>query len=378
MPLVSLDGAPTLIVGGLLREGTPGLSGLISVLLDAVNEATIMVGQVFTEDGLSHTIDTSGSSSLGWRSGAVTFVNASTTVKVGLAAIDTAVGPPVRAVNAANVITFDVSRSMAGGGGGITANAWQEHVPTSGSKTIANGDLLAFCVQMTALGGSDLVNVQRLSSMPSVVGVRPAVTDYLGAAYAGTAFMPNAVLTFSDGTRGFFFGGNVLNSASGSVTWNNSSAIKEYGNHFRFTVPVKIYGIVAGVNVSGDLDLVLYSDPFGTPIAQKTTSFDLNTVGAAAANRVGFCLFDSPYLASANQPLVAAVKPTTATSVSTTYGSVNDVNHWKAHSLGVNCYAVSRTTGAFTVQNANKDRLFMSLLVGGFDHSVGPNYSMGI
>lgn len=378
MALVTFDGMPAVILGGLLREGNPGLSGLVSALLDAANEATIMVGHVFTEDGATHTIDTSGSSSLGWRSAAVTFANASTTVKVGLAAVDTANGPPVRAVNSTNVITFDVSRSMTGGGGGITANAWQEHVPTSGTKTIANGDLVAFCVQMTAFAGADLVNVSRVSSAPAVVSVRPVVTDYLGGTYTGTAFMPNAVITFSDGVRGYFFGGNVASVTSGSQSWNNTSGTKEYGNYFKLPVSSKVYGIVAGVNISGDVDIVLYSDPLGTPVAQKTVSFDLNTAGVAAANRLCYVLFDSPYLAPANQPLVAAIKPTTATNVSTTYVTVNDANHWKAHSLGANCYAVSRNTGAFAVQNSNKDRYFVSLVAGAFDHGVGPAYGMGI
>jgi hypothetical protein len=158
----------TNIPGGMLVPYGPGFNtaNLPSVLataaiLDSANEAMIMIGYVVTSDGGSHTIDTTGSSSLQWLTGSsVGFTQAGTTVKVGLAAVDTATGPPPRAVNVSDVITFDVSRSMTGGGGGIAgANTWQTHVPTSGTKTVANGDFIAFAIQMTAWATADSIRV---------------------------------------------------------------------------------------------------------------------------------------------------------------------------------------------------------------------------
>lgn len=369
MSLVALDGTPLVAVGQVGVDGTIFLGGSNATLLDAANEACIMVGQVFTDDGGSHTIDTTGSSSLGWLTGSLTFANAGTTVKVGLAAVDTATGPPARAANVADVITFDVSKSLTGGGGGITANAWQTHVPDAGTKTIAHGDIVAFAVQMTARGGADAVR-PTMGSVALGGSTLPTVTGFTGAAYSLSSSYPNVVITFSDGTLGFLYGSNVFTTQNTTQTWNNTGT-NEYGNFFQMPVPVKIYGLTLNCAVSGDADFVLYSDPLGTPVAQKTCSVDLNTVGSATANKNFVVLFSSPYSTTASQPLAGIIKPTSATNVSSIYLTVNSSSHQKAYSLGTNCYAVNRASGAFAAQNSSKDRFAIGLLVGAFDLGGG-------
>lgn len=372
MSLVALDGSPLIVIGAPLREGMPylGTAAGASTSLDAANEACIIVGQIVTEDGGSHTIDTSGSSSLGWRSGAVTFADGSTTVKVGLAAVDTATGPPARAANAANVITFDVSKSLTGGGG-ITSNAWQEHVPDAGTKTIANGDLVAFAVQMTARGGSDIVPMNNQAGVTGFTYAWPVVVSYLGGTYLATTNLANAVITFSDGTRGYFLGSHVYLTGTSTQTWNSGSATKEYGNFFQLSAPVKVYGFVANVAIGGDTDLVLYSDPLGTPVAEKTISVDANAIGTATAGRIGYFLFSSPYEATADQPLAGIMKPTTGTNISSVYKTFELAAHQASDPLGENCYAVNRNTGAFAAQNSSKDRFALGLLVAAFDDGAG-------
>lgn len=121
MSLVSLPGGFSVSVGiGMynVRNNTP--IQLNNVTMDAANEAIIAIGHMATSDKGSHTINTTGSSSIGWRSGAVTFANAGTTVKVGIAPVDTTNGPPGRASHVTDVIAFDVSADFTGGGGGIT------------------------------------------------------------------------------------------------------------------------------------------------------------------------------------------------------------------------------------------------------------------
>src|SRR5262245_6556067 len=99
MSLVAADGTPLVIVGGCGRNGTQSLANLSGIVLDAALEAAVFIGNIYTDDGGSHTIDTTGSSSLGWMAASVTFANAGTSVSVGLAAVDTGTGPPARAVN---------------------------------------------------------------------------------------------------------------------------------------------------------------------------------------------------------------------------------------------------------------------------------------
>ncbi len=368
MALTALSGTPIVPIGAAHRFGNTGIAALGTTTIDAANEACIMYGHVFTSDGASHTINTTGSSSLGWRSGALTFANAGTTVKVGLAALDTATGPPARAANAAGVITFDVSKSHTGGGGTITANAWQENVPDTGTKTIANGDLVAFCVQATARAGSDIIRPSAANNIGPIAF--PGVTDFVGAAYASAIRTPNAVITFSDGALGFFYGGFVASVGSTTQTWNNTSGTKEYGNLLQFTFPVNVYGLYFSGVASGDVDAILYSDPLGTPVAQKTSSVDLNVISTAAADTEFRVLFASPFTLAADTACAAILKPTSATNISMNYKTFNASSHQASEMPGTAGYAVNRNAGAFAAQNTNKDRFAIGLLVGAFDNGA--------
>lgn len=369
MSLIAIDGHPMVIFGGAGREGSTSITSAVSTLLDAANEAIIMIGQVITEDGQSHTIDTTGSSSIGWRSAAVTFIDAGTTVKVGLAAVDTAAGPAPRAVNVANVITFDVSKTLAAGG--IAANAWQENVPDAGTKTIANGDLVAMAVQMTARGGSDAVNVTCEASLLSGP-LRPTVTNFVGGSYTAATAIPNAVITFSDGTLGFFFGSVVFSTTATALGFNSSSSPNEFGNFFQAPFPMSIYGIASGHSIasgSSNFDMVLYSDPMGTPVAQRTLSVDANTLGSVSGGRWCTYLFSSPHQVAPNQPIGLVLKPTSANNVTINSTIFNVANHQKSLPFGLNGYAISRSggAGAFAQVNSGKERYGMSVIAGAFD-----------
>lgn len=365
--------------GGFLFPLGPGLLANISGparannTMDAANEATIAIGRVATSDGGSHTIDTSGSSSIGWTTGSVTFANAGTTFKVGIAPVDTGNGPPARASNASNVISFDVQASFTGGGGGVTANSWQSSVPTSGTKTIANGDLVAICTQMTARGGADSIIQPHGSSNATVL--RPTVTNYIGGTYTAASALPNFLITFSDGALGWLVGSDVFSTVN-AQSWNSGSATKEYGQLYQMPFPMTIYGLWGFLNPSADCDLVLYSDPLGTPSAERTLSIDSNVAPSAAVRRF-FDLFPSPYQAAANQPIGAVFKPG-GSNVTVNYKTINDAAHRVADVFGTSGYGISRDTGAFSNANSSLDHYYIGLLVGAFEHGVAPTYGLGI
>lgn len=369
MSLVALDGTPLILLGAI-RLGQVFAPGTTTIVQDAVNEACIMIGQLFWEDGVSHTINTTGSSSIGWQSGTtVTFANAGTTFKVGIAEVDATTGPAARAVNSSDVITFDVSKSYTSAAP-VAADSWMESVPDSGTKTIAHGDLIAICTQITARGGVDVIETNTCSA--GFAGAQPAVTSFTGATYTNVTATPNCAIRASDGTYGFLWGAMVASPAAAVVrTWGNSSTPKEYGNIFQAPFPLRIYGIVASCNVSGNVDFVGYSNPLGSPVAERTVSIDLNSVGRASITAWLPKLFSAPYDLAANQPFAAIVKPTSATTVDLPYISMNISAHQKAYPFGTNCYAISRNTGVFAAQNANKDRYGIALLAGAFDSGGG-------
>lgn len=372
MAIAGLGGGFCSLVGPstLVALGVPAST---TTTIDAANEAAIYIGRIATSDGGSHTIDPSGSSSLGWRSGSLTFANGGTTVIVGLAAVDAATGPPPRAANAADVITFDVSKSLTGGGGGITANAWQTHVPDTGTKTIAHGDLVAFAVQATARGGTDAIRPTHATI--NAVRQRPSVTNFTGGSYAASTSGPNIIITFSDGAIGWFFATDVF-SVQSTRTWNSGSATKEYGQLYQLQFPTKVYGIYGWVAPSADTDLVLYSDPLGTPVAEKTISIDSNTT-SVATGALFFELFPAPYTAGPNQKLGAVFKPG-GTDISAYYKTIASAGHRVSDAWATGGYGISRASGAFADANSSLDHYYIGLIVGAFEHGVNPNYALGI
>lgn len=363
MALQSLTGGWTSQIGPTPLFTTTGNT---TITLDAAAEAAIYIGYLTWSDGGSHTIDTTGSSALGWRSAAATFANGSTIVKVGLAPVDTGAGPAARASNTTNVINFDVSKSHTGGGGGITANAWQTNVPDTGTKTIANGDLIAFAVQMTARGGADAIRpTHRVAPYNTH---RPTVTSHTGGAYATEIGSPNCIVVASDGTVGYFHASEVFSSFT-TRTWNSGDATKEYGQLYNLPFPCKIYGIYGWLDPDADCDIVLYSDPLGTPVAEKTISIDANVVTSANLSAF-FCLFPAAYSLNASTNIAAVFKPG-GSNVSTIFKTIGSATYRITDSWGTTGYGISRASGAFANANTSLDHYYIGLLGGGFDDGAG-------
>jgi hypothetical protein len=341
-------------------------SGINNPGISAVNASIFCVGRVVTADGASHTIDTSGSSSLAWRSGSNTFASGSTTVVVGLAAVDAASGPPSRPVTSSNVITPSVSASFTGGGGGITSSAVQTSVPTSGTMTIAHGDLVAFFIQMTARGGADSIRHEHIL-IPSVMSRPSLVVGNGSGGFTAQTGRPNVVITFSEGVLGHFEGCDVFSSLN-NRTWNSGSATKEYGQAYQLPYPVKVCGVYGFGALGGDTDVVLYSDILGSPVAEKTVAIDANTVGTASGS-LFYERFSSPYNAAANQLIGAVLKPG-GTNITAYYKTLGAAGHRATDPWGTAGYGISRASGAFANANSSLDHYYIGLLVSALDDAV--------
>ena len=374
MSLVSLPGALWVPVFSPPNQGTAAAPATANITLTVVNDAAIFIGNIVTSDGGSHTINTTGSSSIGWRTSTCVFASGTTIVKVGLAPVSTTLGPPARAEHASNVIAFDVSASFTGGTSGITATAWQTSVPTAGSKTIANGDFIAMAVQMTAKGGSDSIQV---ANTGAAVMQRPTTTQVSASAYGSFGGMPNCIITFADGAIGYFYGSIVFSTLTNRA-WNNSAATKEYGQLFQLPFPCKVHGLIGFcLTAAGtaDFSVALYSNPLGTPVAEKTIAVDANSF--TATGRLATFMFASPYSARAEEKIVAAYKPG-ASNMTTYYRTLASAGHRIADPWGTNGYGVGRDAGAFSDANSGLDHYYIGLLVGAFEHGVNPQYALGI
>lgn len=367
MAIAEFSGPDIHPIGLPLRQlSDSAATSLNDTALSAVNAAIYVVGQVWWTDRASHTIDTTGSSAIGLRTSSATLTSASTTIKAGIATVDTSNGPVGRPANSTGTIAFDVAASILGNAGLITANAWNELVPTTGTRTIGHCELVAVCVQMTARGATDTLSIRTVSTLAT--SAIPHTGIYNGS-FNAQGLLPNCVLRASDGTRGYIVGGSVV-SAFSFQTYNTGTTTKECGNIIQVPYPCKAYGAALNPNAGGscDYDLILYEDPLGTPISRASVSIDANTVSAS-----GFAIYEMMFTTgfgfslAANTPYAIVAKPTTANSINLFYRTLGNVAHQASIPGGANGYAISRNTGAFAAQNSSLDRFDIGLLVGGGD-----------
>lgn len=361
-------------------------SSFTTITLNATGETCCMIGAIILQNPLSaaKTISAAGGGSIVWRSGAVTFSDAGSTFEVGLQDVSITTSP------AQGDGTFDVKASFTGGGGGITANTTQTSVMTTGTKSISNGQLVSINFNFTARAGSDSVqvnanNVQAFGVTPS----RPTVVDNTVGSYTrpGNAG-PNAYIVFDDGTIGWIYGVPYLSSAGTSVAFNSGTATAdEYGNLINIPASFMAIGLevyISPANTSSDFEFILYSDPLGTPVAERTITVDATQLGGTSSIMKFSDLFTTPFLVKSNTNFVAAVRPTTANQVTLYYAEGLDSNSGKTGYPSTNFYSVRRldNSGAFSDYNGGtaKTRVMYINLIGSHIEKGGSqaNYQLGL
>jgi len=295
---------------------TTNIAGSISIL-NAATETAQLVGTIHLENPLggSKTISAAGGGKIVWVTGAVTFANAGTTFTVSIQDVSAASNP------GQGDGVDDVSVTYTGGGGGVTANAAQQSTIGSGSKTITNGDPIAIVFSMTARGGTDTVAVQHapLGSEGTGSGFGGAVIDNTSGSYiAQTSAYPMAYIVFDDGSVGWM-NGFVMQKSITNVAINSGTATAdEYGNILYLPYTFYAIGMKVMVNVatySSDFEMLLYSDPLGTPAAQRTVSIDASQVSDDNNLKIVGVNFSTPYLIKRYTPIAITARPTTANSI---------------------------------------------------------------
>jgi hypothetical protein len=374
--------ATTIPGSGIWIPSWYGVSGAganvsANVTVDAANESCHFIGYVsLAGRSGSKTISSSGGK-IHWTTGtSITFANGATNLRIGIQDVDTA-GPPGRGDG-----TFDVYADLVGGTDTITADAWMTTAMESGTKTITHGDLVCIALTTTARGGADSVLVRySLLATQTVTTVNshfPQVTAVTsGPTYTAQNGVPVVLIEFDDGTFGFIDGALVLKPAAATAFYTNNSIDSgtdpdEYALIFEFPVPVTIDALSCLVNPetsSSDFELILYSDPEGTPSAIETLTIDANQ--AQTSMRQVLRSLATPRDLTANTKYAVAIRPTTANNVSVLTISVNDASHWDAHTLNQDAYLGTRKdqTGAFGTTATS--RIYASVRAIKFDDGTG-------
>lgn len=357
---------------------SPGASQSLQTnqTFNAANVGLYFIGYVVI-DGRPTSAKTlsSAGGKIHFMAGATTFANAGTTLRIGIQDVNATTGTPARGDG-----TFDVYKDMVGGTDTITGSAYNTATLATGSKSIAHGDLIAIAFRMTARGGADSVILQSLASA-SLFNWPQVTAESSGGAFSSVQNVPNAIIEFDDGTLGWIHGTMPVNTGVTNVTYDVNSTPDEVGIPLRFPRPVSVEGlwVFAQFVPSGPKEIILYSDPFGTPVAEKTISYDADMI-QANGNRISHFLFGAPFTLNPDVDYLVGIRPTTADDVIANYFGVANANYLKAMSGGTYSDYATRTnnTGAFS-RTTTRRFLGGVLPCGGSDlHVPRATFQLGI
>jgi hypothetical protein len=338
--------------------------GVTSFALNATSKGLAYIGIVSIDGGpgTSKTISQAGGGKIYFATQAsVVFANAGTTIDVGLQGVTQS--------NTASPIpdgTFTTKKTLTGGTDTISSTAWNGYAMGTGTKTLNHGDFVAICFIMTARGGSDSVTMRILEwgllSGNGCVFPLSSSTTNAGSTWSAFQDTPGACLIqFDDGTIGTIHADPMysqpnLFSADGATSeaFNSSSNPEERGMLFQLPWDCKIdaFYFRATAAASGDMSLILYSDPLGTPVAQQTLTVPAKSWGDASTTAVNMRILASEYQLAKNTNYGLIVKATGSGNITQACWTLWDQTHRALWPGGTNLYKITRHggSGAFTAE----------------------------
>jgi hypothetical protein len=343
--------------------------GASNATIDAAGESYFAIGHIRLSSGpgTSKTLD-NGGGKVHLSTSSVTFANAGTTMRIG-----------VQDVSAAGVNddtwTSEPQGDFVGGTDVINANDVNDFAIESGSRSIADGDLIAVGFEFISRGGTDQIIVPRLNLPYAMYTPHSALDSGAGPALVGLT--GHIALEFTDGTIGWFSPMALPFIQESSSTFSSGSTPDEYAMVFRLPFPatcVGLWALVSNTAAADDFELILYSTPLGTPSATKTLSFDSSLYSVGSGGRQVSRPFDAAVSLAANTDYAVALRPTTANTLSFErihFGGGGNLA--KGLPLGLNWSQYSRTdqSGAFGSQASGTIPLFGLWLLGFDDGAAG-------
>jgi hypothetical protein len=344
------------IAGGLMfpywnfGSYASGLIGGTNITLDATGEECAMVGRVYIDGrATGKTIDTTGSSAIQFRTSTVTFANGGSTFEVGIQDVATGAGPAARGDG-----SFDVKATLTGGGGGLTTTAWNTIVPTTGTKTLNHGDLIAVVFSMTARAGADSVLITVGSANANA---EPLVNENVGGAgYLNTSTkLPNVILRFSDGTLGTIDFSHPASTYT-IESFQDSTNPDERGQIFQVPWDCKVDALftsLSNTDAGTDYTISLYSDPTGTPSSLASVTVLGEQIGGSTSSRPRFFTLPSEASLTADTDYCVAIRATGTSNLGATVAIVADTSHRVLYPGGTTLKKGTRNngSGAFTPES---------------------------
>jgi hypothetical protein len=345
-------------------------SSIINTALNAATKKLAIIGYVNIDGRGTKTISSAGGA-IHFRPTSVTWANGATTLDVGIQDVDTATGPVGRPDG-----TFDVKATLTGGAG-ITTNTHNTVSMTTGSKTIAHGDLIAIVYDMTARGGAD--------SLQIVTSAYPITSNLpLGASYDGASWTANnngcggssAIIQFDDGTLGQIGTVPPAYAATTVDSFTTSTNPNERGIHFQTPWDCKIDaigGFVGITDANSDFTLKLYSDPLGTPALVTSVAVPAEILGVTGNERWVELVLPSEVELTAGTVYGLTVLATgSSNSRLRSYPINNEAHRVFINVVGTTCKKITRngSSGAFSAESPAVTIPMLSVRISAL-HSTG-------
>jgi hypothetical protein len=255
--------------------------GYTSHTLNAAAEMQAVCGYLHLEGGSgTKTLSAAGGGSIIVIAISSTFATASTEIRVGLEDIASTSLPDT---------TQDVYGAKIAGTDTITASAYNTFAMTSGTKTVSHGDRLAVTIRMPTRAGADAVAFGSQTWLPHYFINHSGLPYGVNNGTTANDFLW-AFLQFDDGTTGWIKGTPIFTAVNGTIagTLDAGDSPDEYCGTFTVSVPTQIEYIgwaVEDDNAAGeDYELILYSDPLGTPVALQTVAVDADAITFESAS----------------------------------------------------------------------------------------------
>jgi hypothetical protein len=199
---------------------------------------------------------------------------------------------------------------------------------TVGSKTLADGDLVAIVAKMPVRAGSDSIvinSVNTMNQLPTLnVGFPYGTSNTAGTLARHQSLMLFALLVADDGTVGWIEGLPLPLGLISMVnlSLNLNSTPDEYIGTFAAPARIQINSIGLALNniVAGEnFEVLLYQNPYGSPIVLATVAADPDLT-AQTNVQAGLHLYPiPPTTLVAGTTYGIAVRPTTAGSINISY-----------------------------------------------------------
>jgi len=302
----------------LLLTSAPDWGGSGNSTANASGESLGVVGHVrIAGNATGKVLSAAGSGKILWQTAAVTFATAGSTFRVGIQDVDLATGLEDG--------TFDVFKEYVQGTDTITANAYNVATMSSGTKTLSDGDLIAIVAEMPVRNGADSVaiggSITGVVTNASVLGFPYGTVD-TGALTKINANMLYAFIQFDDGTVGWILGASMIRNIQTAQAFNSGSTPDEYCATFSPTFKMQISGIsvqASGIATTDNFEVILYTDPYGTPSATITLTPDPDVLGAAASSNSLHIYHITPTTLTVGTVYGVALRPTTTNSINIHY-----------------------------------------------------------